>query len=98
MHSQSLPGESIADRIKQAEADYPSVRYFQIHFEFLQEQFHQTLRALETMQTQIRQLEQQTPAYKAQREIYAEPLQSLVGHQGPTSRSPLISAKQARRR
>lgn len=98
MHSQSLPKESITDPIEQAETAYPSVRYFQIHFEFLQEQFQQTMKALEAMQTQIRQLEQQALAYKAQREIFVEQLQNSVGHQEPTFRSPLIPVKQARRR
>ncbi|WP_445367181.1 hypothetical protein ACH5Y9_18980 [Methylomonas sp. BW4-1] len=38
---------------------FPSVRYFQIHFEFLQEQIQLILRNQETLQQQMRQLESQ---------------------------------------
>ncbi|MGZ0077079.1 hypothetical protein [Methylomonas sp. YC3] len=38
---------------------FPSARYFQIHFEFLQEQIQLILRNQETLQQQMRQLESQ---------------------------------------
>ena len=38
---------------------FPTVRYFQIHFEYLQEQLKQTTRSLEALQLQIQQLQQQ---------------------------------------
>jgi len=66
MHSKSLsektarkPGKS--DPALLAETEFPNVRYFQIHFEFLQEQLRQTQDALHTLQMQMRQLEQRLP-------------------------------------
>jgi hypothetical protein len=38
---------------------FPSVRYFQIHFEFLQEQLQLILRNQESLQQQMQQLESQ---------------------------------------
>lgn len=38
---------------------FPTVRYFQIHFEFLQEQIQLILRNQETLQQQMQQLESQ---------------------------------------
>jgi len=38
---------------------FPAVRYFQIHFEFLQEQIQLILRNQEVLQQQIQQLESQ---------------------------------------
>lgn len=81
MHRQSAPESSFAERVQQAEATYPSVRYFQIHFEFLQEQFQQTLAVLESMQVQIRQLEQQLSVQETRQDRVANCLQSLAGKQ-----------------
>lgn len=38
---------------------FPTVRYFQIHFEFLQEQLQQTLHTLDSLKSQVHYLEQQ---------------------------------------
>lgn len=42
---------------EQAAGLFPAVRYFQIHFEFLQEQIQLMLRNQEALQHQIQQLE-----------------------------------------
>ncbi len=42
---------------EQAAEVFPAVRYFQIHFEFLQEQLQLIARNQETLQQQIQQLE-----------------------------------------
>jgi hypothetical protein len=47
-----VPAEKAADV-------FPAVRYFQIHFEFLQEQIQLILRNQEVLQQQIQQLESQ---------------------------------------
>lgn len=94
MRSQSLPKQSITKRIEQVEVTYPSVRYFQIHFEFLHEQFQKTLQILESLQVQIGQLEQRTS------DCAAPPvsLQTLADNQKSSSPSTQKSAKQVRRR
>jgi hypothetical protein len=51
------PGET-ALALK-AGAKFPSARYFQIHFEFLHEQLHLTQDALQVLQKQMQQLQQQ---------------------------------------
>lgn len=40
---------------------FPAVRYFQIHFEFLQEQIQLILHNQESLQQQLRQLESRLP-------------------------------------
>lgn len=66
MHSKSRINQTVVNPAitvsaeKAAEA-FPSARYFQIHFEFLQEQMQLTMRMLEALQAQMRQLEQQLP-------------------------------------
>lgn len=37
---------------------YPSVRYFQIHFEYLHEELRRSVKLMETLHQQVRQLEQ----------------------------------------
>lgn len=44
---------------EQAAEVFPAVRYFQIHFEFLQEQIQLILRNQEVLQQQLQQLERQ---------------------------------------
>ena len=39
-----------------AEAKFPSTRYFQIHFEYMEEQLTETQRCLVAMQSQITEL------------------------------------------
>ena len=95
MHSQSLEENCGAKFVQSMEPTYPSARYFQIHFEFLQEQFQQTLEILESLQTQVHQLEQQIS--KVRQDIYAVPLQSVTGSQDALSRSPQQPAKTKRR-
>ena len=46
------------DLALQAGAAFPTARYFQIHFEFLQEQLQQTLAELRSLKLQLQQLEQ----------------------------------------
>ena len=53
------PGET--DLALKAGAGFPTARYFQIHFEFLQEQLHQTMEALQSLQMQMRQMEARFP-------------------------------------
>jgi hypothetical protein len=53
------PGEN--DLALKAGAGFPTARYFQIHFEYLQEQLHLTQGALQALQTQMHQLQQQLP-------------------------------------
>lgn len=88
MPSHTLPEQ----RITTAEVSYPSVRYFQIHFEFLHEQFQKTLRMLDTLQVQMCQMEQQIA------DCTAKPmtLQNLENDKKSLSPSPRKSAKQSR--
>lgn len=51
------PGET--DLALKAGAKFPSARYFQIHFEFLHEQLRLTQDALQALQIQMQQLQQQ---------------------------------------
>lgn len=44
---------------EKAAAVFPAVRYFQIHFEFLQEQIQLVLQNQESLQQQMQQLESQ---------------------------------------
>lgn len=46
---------------EQAAEVFPAVRYFQIHFEFLQEKIQLILRNQESLQQQLRQLESRLP-------------------------------------
>ncbi|OAI23671.1 hypothetical protein [Methylomonas koyamae] len=46
---------------EQAAKVFPAVRYFQIHFEFLQEQIQLILQNQESLQQQLRQLESRLP-------------------------------------
>ena len=45
-----------------AGAGFPTARYFQIHFEFLQEQLQLTRDILQALQVQMQQLQQQLQA------------------------------------
>ncbi len=65
MHSHMLSMQLVTERLQKADVSYPSVRYFQIHFEFLHEQFQKTLRTLELLQMQISKMEQQISDYSA---------------------------------
>ncbi|MBS4049715.1 hypothetical protein [Methylomonas rivi] len=96
MPSPSITEQALTEPVQPAPV-YPSARYFQIHFEFLQQQLQQTLNLLESLQTQMRQLEQQTAHCKARQDIYAVPLQSLAAHQDSLSRPPRDSTKAGRR-
>ena len=49
----------VTDPALKAGAGFPTARYFQIHFEFLQEQLHLTQDAMRAMQIQLQQLQQQ---------------------------------------
>ena len=65
MYNKSLSGKSAAEPAKtdlalQAEVEFPSVRYFQIHFEFLQDQLNRTLHELQALQIRMQQLEQRS--------------------------------------
>lgn len=46
---------------EKADEVFPAVRYFQIHFEFLQEQIQLILSNQESLQQQMRQLESRLP-------------------------------------
>jgi hypothetical protein len=49
------------DLALKAGAAFPGARYFQIHFEYLQEQLHLTRDVLHELQMQMQQLQQQLP-------------------------------------
>lgn len=49
---------------------FPAARYFQIHFEFLQEQLQSILRNQQAMQERLQQLESRLPV-SGQREIFS---------------------------
>ncbi len=63
MQSKSLSRKTVVetDLALKAGAGFPTARYFQIHFEYLQEQLHLTQGALQALQTQMHQLQQQLP-------------------------------------
>ncbi len=64
MHSKSND-EELADHPLQSQQmsidanGFPSVRYFQIHFEYMQEQLQRSVKLMENLQHQVMQLEQQ---------------------------------------
>ncbi len=98
MHSQSDTEQPNTEPVQYTGTSLPSVRYFQVHFEFLHEQFQQTLEMLESLQTRMQQLEQQMAKDKAKQESFAISLQSLASHQDSLSRAPRISEKRVGRR
>jgi cell division protein FtsB len=98
MHSQSETEQSNTDPVQYTGTSFPSVRYFQVHFEFLHEQFQQTLGMLESLQMRMQQLEQQMAKDKARQESFAVSLQSLDGQRDALSRSPRMSEKWVGRR
>jgi hypothetical protein len=63
MQSKSLSRKTVVetDLALKAAAGFTTARYFQIHFEYLQEQLHLTQGALQALQTQMHQLQQQLP-------------------------------------
>lgn len=88
MHNKPLSGKNtFAQASNESTATdqvFPSVRYFQIHFEFLQEQLHQTCEALQALQIRINQLEQQFGNQPG-----SSPLQTLPAtHKHPATANP----------
>jgi len=57
MHNRFSSEHSAAEPLPVPDAAFPAARYFQVHFEYLQQQFQQTLSALEALQYQVHQLE-----------------------------------------
>ncbi|WP_404360491.1 hypothetical protein [Methylotuvimicrobium sp. KM1] len=98
MHSPSETEQSETEPVQCAETSFPSARYFQIHFEFLHQQFQQTLGMLESLQTRMQQLEQQMANGKARQESFTVSLQRLDDHRDALSRSPRMSEKWVGRR
>ncbi len=98
MYSHSETEQSNTEPVQYTGTSFPSVRYFQVHFEFLHEQFQQTLGMLESLQMRMQQLEQQMAKDKARQESFAISLQTLAGHQDSLSRAPRISEKRIGRR
>lgn len=87
MPSQPVSPNPTIETVQKVEPNYPSARYFQIHFEFLQEQFQQTLTLLESLQARMQRLEQQLASSTPHRDIYPSPLQSMLA-QKEDVRSP----------
>ena len=91
MQSKSLSRKTVVEPVEtdlalKAGAGFPTARYFQIHFEFLQEQLNQNQETLQAMQKQMRQLEERLPV-----------IQNLPGHSTlegkPITTSPQVSPK-----
>ncbi|WP_341325208.1 hypothetical protein [Methylotuvimicrobium sp. KM2] len=98
MYSQSETEQSNTEPVQYTGTSFPSVRYYQVHFEFLHEQFQQTLGMLESLQTRMQQLERQMAKDKARQEGFAISLQSIERHRDALSRAPRISEKRVGRR
>ncbi|MDX8128474.1 hypothetical protein QLH52_14365 [Methylomonas sp. OY6] len=80
-----VPAEQAADV-------FPAVRYFQIHFEFLQEQIQLILSNQESLQQQLKQLESRLPRTANGLRLNApgkSPLERLTtGHTVPDKDAP----------
>ncbi len=66
---------------------FPAVRYFQIHFEFLQEQIQLILRNQEALQQQIQQLESQLSRSAQGLRLNSKtlsPIERLTAHRNAT--------------
>jgi len=105
MHNKPLPnqsviGNTIADHSQKTTASFPAVRYFQIHFEFLQEQLQQTLLALESLQLQMQYLEQRLPVKTNGFGIHPDVTtpDMTASSKDHLSLSPLATTRQPRRR
>ncbi|MDD2738329.1 MAG: hypothetical protein PHR94_05310 [Methylomonas lenta] len=75
---------------EQAAEAFPAVRYFQIHFEFLQEQVQLILRNQEALQQQIQHLESQLSRSDQGIRLDSKalsPLERLTAHRNATSDS-----------
>ncbi len=75
---------------EQAAEVFPAVRYFQIHFEFLQEQIQLILSNQEALQQQMRQLETLlSPSAHGMRlnSKTLSPIDRLTAHRNPTQDS-----------
>jgi hypothetical protein len=68
---------------EQASEVFPAVRYFQIHFEFLQEQIQLILRNQEVLQQQMQQLESQL-SRSAQGICLNSPIERLTANRSAT--------------
>ncbi|NOT13816.1 MAG: hypothetical protein HOP23_18670 [Methylococcaceae bacterium] len=102
MYSKLRPGQSAIDpafivSTEKAAEVFPTVRYFQIHFEFLQEQLQLTMQTLEALQVQIQPLEQHLvnkhqPDLAESRSV-TEPISAIY-----LSRSPQATTRPPKRR
>ena len=89
--SERDPGET--DLALKAGARFPSARYFQIHFEFLHEQLHLTQDALQALQMQMQQLQQQCSLKSEQADLCGlEGLPVTQNHQ------PVVNVSKAQQR
>lgn len=106
MHSKLRPGQSAIDptfivSAEKAAEVFPTVRYFQVHFEFLQEQLQFTLRSLEALHVQMQHLERhlvnkhQTDFdhFFAESRSVTEPISAIC-----SSRSPQATTRPPKRR
>lgn len=75
---------------EQAAEAFPAVRYFQIHFEFLQEQIQLILRNQEILQQQMQQLENRLSRSGQSIRVDSKalsPIERLTAHRNATSDS-----------
>lgn len=72
---------------EQAAEVFPAVRYFQIHFEFLQEQMQLILQNQESLQLQVQQLESQLSRSAQCMRLNSKalnPIERLTAHRNAT--------------
>ncbi|WP_347987697.1 hypothetical protein [Methylomonas sp. AM2-LC] len=85
------PGET--DLALKAGAGFPTARYFQIHFEFLHEQLRLTQAALQALQIQMQQLQQQCSVKSEQADRCG-----LEGLPVTPNRQPVVNVSKAQPR
>lgn len=72
---------------------FPSARYFQIHFEYLQEQLHRTLSVVQTLQVQIQQLEQRISGQNQLSSNASAAEKAVTADKKSTPITPIITRK-----